>query len=121
MASTDERNRILKLVESGQVSAEQAAGLLDALSEERERPVDRRQGRRLRVRVYDGASNRQKINVTVPVTLVPVGLKLGARFAPHFSGSALDDLLRAIERGATGKLLDLQDLEEGERIEISVE
>jgi hypothetical protein len=37
------------------------------------------------------------------------------------SGSALEDLLRAIESGATGRLLDLQDLEEGERVEIFAE
>jgi hypothetical protein len=121
MASTEERNRILRLVESGQVSAEQAAGLMDALNDQPERPTNRRQGQKLRVRVIDTAANRQKINVTVPVNLVPVGLKLGARFAPQFSGSALEDLLRAIEGGATGTLLELQDMEEGERIEISVE
>jgi hypothetical protein len=33
----------------------------------------------------------------------------------------LEDLLRTIENGVTGRVLDLQDLEKGERLEIFVE
>ena len=40
---------------------------------------------------------------------------------PQVSGSALEDLLLAMASGATGRLLDLQDLEEGERVEIFAE
>lgn len=115
--SLDERKRILQLVESGQVTAEEATQLLDAMGSERERA----RNRTVRVRVTDLATNRQKINVTIPVGLITVGLRLGARLAPQLSGSALEDLLRTIEEGAVGRLLDLQDLEEGERVEIFVE
>jgi hypothetical protein len=48
-------------------------------------------------------------------------LRLGARLAPQLQGSALEDLIRSVERGTTGLLLEWQDLEEGERIEIIVE
>jgi hypothetical protein len=121
--STDERNRILYLVESGKVTATQAAQLLDTLEVEREHTGASIQGRKriVRVRVTNLASNRQKFNVTVPIGLINVGLRLGTRLVPQVSGSALEDLLRAIESGATGRLLDLQDLEEGERVEIFAE
>lgn len=121
--STDERNRILYLVESGKVTATQAAQLLDTLEVEREHTGASVQGRKriVRVRVTNLASNRQKFNVTVPIGLINVGLRLGTRLVPQVSGSALEDLLRAIENGATGRLLDLQDLEEGERVEIFAE
>jgi hypothetical protein len=121
--STDERNRILYLVESGKVTATQAAQLLDTLEVEREHTGASVQGRKriVRVRVTNLASNRQKFNVTVPIGLINVGLRLGTRLVPQVSGSALEDLLRAIESGATGRLLDLQDLEEGERVEIFAE
>jgi len=33
----------------------------------------------------------------------------------------VQNVIRAIETGATGRLLDMQDLEEGKRIEIFVE
>lgn len=118
---TDERNRILHMVEAGQVTASQAAQLLDALGSERERAPDRARGRMVRVRVTDTHLNRQKVNVTIPVGLVNVGLRLGARLAPQLSGSALEELLRSIQQGATGRMLEWHDLEEGERIELFVE
>lgn len=115
-----ERDRILKMVEAGQVSASEASQLLDALGAE-QRGADRSRSRLVRVRVSDLPSGRQKANVTVPVGLVNVGLRLGARLAPQLSGTALEELVRSIERGATGRLLEWQDLEEGERVELFVE
>ena len=120
-SSTDERNRVLYMVESGKVTAAQAAQLLDTLDLERSRPREQSRNRTARVRVTNLATNRQKVNVTIPVSLIQVGLRLGTRLAPQVSGSALEDLLRAIENGATGRVLDLQDLEEGERVEIFAE
>lgn len=113
----DERDRILQMVAAGQVTAAEAAQLLDALADERERT----RNRTVRVRVTDLSSNRTKINVTIPVGLLQVGLRLGARLAPQLSGAALDELLLTITAGTTGRLLDLQDMEEGERLEIFVE
>ncbi len=120
-ASTDERIRILRLVESGNVTAEEAARLLDSLQVKQEHTNERKRNRIVRVRVTNLANNRQKANVTVPVSLIDVGLRLATRLVPQIRGSALEDLLHAIENGATGRLLDLQDLEEGERIEIYAE
>ena len=120
-SSTDERNRVLYMVESGKVTAAQAAQLLDTMDLERSRSREQSRNRTARVRVTNLATNRQKVNVTIPVSLIQVGLRLGTRLAPQVSGSALEDLLRAIEGGATGRLLDLQDLEEGERVEIFAE
>ena len=120
-SSTDERNHILYMVETGKVTAAQAAQLLDSLEWEPERSHERSRNRTARVRVTNLATNRQKVNVTIPVSLIQVGLRLGTRLVPQVSGSALEDLLRAIESGATGRLLDLQDLEEGERVEIFAE
>ena len=120
-SSTDDRNRVLYMVESGKVTAAQAAQLLDTLDLEGSRSREQSRNRTARVRVTNLATNRQKVNVTIPVSLIQVGLRLGTRLAPQVSGSALEDLLRAIEGGATGRLLDLQDLEEGERVEIFAE
>lgn len=121
MSHTEERNRILQMVEAGQVNAAQAAQLLDALGTERERPTERIRSRLVRVRVTDIPTGRQTVNVTIPVGLINVGLRLGARLAPQLNGSAREDLLCAIEQGDTGRLLEWQDLEEGERVEIFVD
>ncbi|NJN18119.1 MAG: hypothetical protein HC822_18565 [Oscillochloris sp.] len=121
MISNSERNRILKMLESGQISADEASGLLDAIGTEPPRTSERARTKLVRVRVTNLASGRLTANVTIPVGLINVGLRLGARLAPQLSGSALGDLVRAIQNGATGRLLEWQDLEEGERVELIVE
>ena len=127
--STEERNQILSLVETGKVTAQQAGQLLDMLAAEQsshaslssKRNSEQLQNRFVRVRVTNLLNNRQKANVVLPVSLIDVGLRLATRLTPQVSGSALEDLLRALSNGTTGRLLDLQDLEEGERIEIYIE
>lgn len=119
-SANEERHRILQMIEQGQLSAAEAARLLDALSAD-PRPLERSHARLVRVRVTDLASQRLKASVAIPVSLINIGLRLGARLAPQLSGSALEELIRSVERGTTGLLLEWQDLEEGERIEIVVE
>jgi hypothetical protein len=123
MSISEERLRILKMIESGQVSAEQGGQLIEALGDrqERERPRATPQPRILRVRVTDLNTRRQKINVTIPVSLVGIGLKLGARLARRMESANADEIMRAIEGGSTGRIFEVQDLDEGERVEIFVE
>ena len=121
--SKDERDRILRLVESGQVSATDASQLLDTLESEQERPTRPLRERTIRVRATTIDGKRHKVNVTatLPVSVIKVSLRLGTHVLPQLSNNALIDLLRKIEEGATGRLLDLQDLEKGERVEVFVE
>ena len=124
--SRDERDRILAMIESGQVTAEQAGSLLDALESEREFAGEQRtRGRdrtvRLRVSTLSPRSKNTNVIAALPVSLIRASLRLGAKLVPQLGNSAYEDMLRAIENGATGRLLDLQDLEKGERLEIFVE
>ena len=123
MSISEERLRILKLIESGQVSAEEGGQLIEALAEnqERDRPRGPVQPRVLRVRVTDVSSRRQKINVTIPVSLVGIGLKLGAKLVRRMESANADQIMRAIEGGSLGRIFEMQDLDEGERVEIFVE
>jgi len=121
--------RILKMVEQGKITAEAGSRLLDALG-----AADRKRspaaypsgpaagpGRRLRVRVTDSHTGRNKVNVTIPMSLVDVGLKMGARFAPEMEGFDLTHLGELVRSGATGKLVEVQDQEDGEMVEIFIE
>ena len=121
--SKEERNRILHLVEVGQVSAQQAEQLLDALEEEPSRVVEPVRDRTLRIRAtsMNPSLSRVHLMAVMPVNLIKMSLRLGAKLVPQLSNNALEGLLQAIERGATGRLLDLQDLEKGERLEVFVE
>jgi hypothetical protein len=53
--------------------------------------------------------------------LVGVGLKLGARLFPQTTDAVSADIRRAVETGELGRIFDMQDLEENERIEIFLE
>ena len=121
--STDERNRILNMIESGQITAGQAAQLLDTLLPEHEHSSGQMENRTLRIWMTDMPTNRSKMNMTatMPVYLVSMSLRLLARLVSQLNDSTIQNVIRAMERGTTGRLLDLQDLEEGKRLEIFVE
>ena len=122
-SSKDERNRILSLVEAGQVSADQAAQLLDALEANHEHLLTPRSQRVLHVRTTNMRASAQKMHLsaTIPIPLLKQSLRLGAYLIPQLSSETLADLLKAVESGANGRLLDVQDMEQGQRLEIFVE
>ena len=121
--STDERNRILNMVESGQITATQAAQLLDTLLTEYEQPEAQIENRTVRIWLTDMSTNRRKMNMTatIPVYLASMSLRLLGRLISQLNDSTLQQVIHAIERGTTGRIIDLQDLEEGKRLEIFVE
>jgi len=121
--STDERNRILSMIESGQITAAQAAQLLDTLLPDYEQSGGQMENRTVRVWMTDMSTNRRKMNMTatMPVYLVSMSLRLLARLVSQLNDSTIQNVIGAIERGTTGRLLDVQDLEEGKRLEVFVE
>lgn len=125
MATAEERMEILKMVQSGQINAEEGAKLLDALKQHEEpRPgttsTDRtQQPRRLRVRVSDLETGRNKVNIDLPWNLINVGMHMGARFAPEEID--LEEVMQALQAGTEGKIVDVEDAEDNERVEIFVE
>ena len=75
--------------------------------------------RLLHIRITDVETRRLKVAVTLPVGLVGVAMRLGARLLPP---SYVDgDLRAAIERGELESPIIVDDEENGERIEISLE
>ena len=127
MASTEERMKILKLIEEGKISAEDGAKLLAALAESRKPPTPPPMGgpggeaRWFRVRVTDLRTGKPKVNVNIPMGLVNVGIKMGARFAPGLESDQMEMIADALKSGATGKIIEVTDEEDGELVEIFVE
>lgn len=124
MATPDERMKILKLLEEGKLSAEEAARLLKALGKRKseKQPVAvGGEAKWLRVRVTELKSGRASVNVNLPMSLVNVGLKLGARFVPETEGIDFQEIDQALRAGLTGKIVDVVDEDEGQRVEIYVE
>lgn len=125
----DERLEVLRLLQAGEITAEEAAQLLDALdrSEAGARATDefaagwrgdRRGSGQLRLRVSSSATGKANVNLALPIGLVGAGVAVARRFAPeHVPDPAV--LREALARGTRGKILDVDS--DGERVEIWVE
>ena len=127
MATTEERLKILKMVEDGKISAEDGAKLLAALNEGRKAATPPPAGsmgseaRWFRVRVSDLATGKVTTTVNVPLGVVNVAMKMGARFVPNSDSGQMEAVMEAIKSGASGKIVDVTDEDKGERVEIFVE
>ena len=121
----DERMQILKMIQSGQISAEEGAKLLSALegSQKSEMAANTAatQGKFLRVLVTDMNTGKAKVNVNVPLALVNIGLKMGARFMPDLDGMDTGEIMEAIRSCMQGKIVDVEDSEDGEKVEVYIE
>lgn len=126
MATTEERMEILKMIQAGKISAAEGARLLEALDESREQtsavapeasPTP--SSRRVRILITDLSTGRQKVNVELPWNLINVGMHMGARFTPE--DIDLEEVMESLQSGAEGKVVDVEDHEDNERIEVFVE
>lgn len=112
----EERMRILKMLEEGKITAEEAARLLEALEASRHREAPPERERWFRIRVTDLRTGKQKVNVNIPFGLVSLGFSIGARFSPKW-----EEIWERIKAGMSGKVVDVEDEEDGERVEIYIE
>ncbi len=125
--STDERLRILKMVEEGKLTAEEAAQLLAALQDTPPAdvevpPATGHRARWLRIRVHE--AGQAKVNIKVPLKLVKWGLAWVQRYA-GLTGQEMDGLTQSLEAALTadqvGPIVEVEDREAGERVEIVLE
>ena len=123
MAKSEERLKILKMIDDGKINAEEGAKLLAALSESRataRKPVQSGSGgsRWLRIRVTDMDSGKSKATVNLPLGLLDACMNIASKYAPDI---AFDELIDSINTGAEGKIIDVLDEEDGEHVEIFIE
>jgi len=117
----DERDRVLKMLEDKKITAEEASKLLDAINRSE---GGGRRNRFLKVRVYDRGSDRAKVNVTLPIGLV----RWGMNFIPEEARAKIEEqeidlkmVTEALEKGITGKIVDVNDDEKGHHVEVWLE
>jgi hypothetical protein len=126
--TSEERLEILRLLQTGEITADEAAQLLEAVDRSEGRPRSNaaggassegfRRGGSFRIRVTNHATGKANVNLALPLGLVGAGIAVARRFAPeHVPDSAT--IQDALVSGLRGKILDVDD--EGERVEIWVE
>ena len=120
----EETQRVLEMLQAGQITPEQAAKLLEALDRADAQPAPPGRPRTLRINVTDTRSGRNKVSVNLPLGLVEVagrmGLTLGAKRAPELADLNFDDIMTAIKSGAEGKIADVEDDREQEKVDILI-
>ena len=124
--ANEERLKILEMLENGKIGAEEASALLRALEGGGQQRASRSvelgaDSRYLHVHVTNLETGAEKVNVTIPIGLVKVGLRMAERFAPDFEDLDMAELEQVIASGMTGKLVEVTDTDDGERVEVYVE
>lgn len=144
--NTEERLKILEMIASQQVTAEEGARLLEAVAtpasasvptatptparaaEKAPAPVadsapvvstSNGGAKRLRIHVVEGKGT--KVNVNLPLSLMEVGLRFGGRFVDELKDfdSEIQLLMEAIRHDVTGKIVEVDD--EDSHVEIYIE
>ena len=126
----DERLSILKMVEEGKITVEEASKLLDAVNNKKEELnlITKGEGRKakwIKIKVFD-AEDGTKVNVNLPIGLIDVAFKIAKASDSDFDvklGTTkldIDDIIKMIQEGAEGKIVDI-DSNDGTKVEIVIE
>lgn len=75
----------------------------------------------MRVRVTDLTTGQRKVDINMPWSLVSVGMSMGARFTPPDLNIDMEQVMAQLDAGGEGKVMDVVDEEDNERVEIFVE
>ncbi len=128
MATSEERIKILKMVQEGKITPEDASQLIATLEKRKMQPpaapppaVSSRIGRWFRVKVTDTNSGKTRVNVQLPIGLVNAGIKMGARLSPEIEGLDIEQLRQIINSGEMGKIVDVYNEQDGEHVEVYIE
>jgi hypothetical protein len=121
----EERLEILRLLEAGVVTVDEAATLLDALDRASLPPqhgglaaARNAEARQVRIRVTDSTTGKAMVNLAFPLGLIKSGLDIAGQFVPEYLPKA-EAIRESVSAGFRGSLVDVDD--GGERVEIIVE
>lgn len=122
--TTPEQMKILQMLQEGTIKAEEAAKLLDALEEGGEERQASEPGKVLKIKVSDKYSGAVKVNMGLPLgfarflkDLIPAS----ERARIENQGVDLDAVFANLDSGVKGKLVDVEDVQDGHLIEIWIE
>lgn len=130
MATETEKIKILQMIQNGKITAEQGVELLNACctSEVKTSTLGAAasasrvpSAQWVRVIVTDMVSGKRRVNVRMPAGLVNTGTKFGARLSIDRQNLDPAILRESIRSGKIGKILDVADDDEQERVEIYLE
>jgi MFS family permease len=123
--AVDQRLDIMEMLEEGEISAEEAAGLMQSLEDGKwaklGAPKPAEETRYLRIRVSDLASGIMKTDLRLPLGLVNTVLYVGGRLAADLDDLDSQALRQLITQSTTGESVQTMDMNDSEQIHISWE
>ncbi|HEY3316621.1 MAG TPA: hypothetical protein VGL40_15260 [Bacillota bacterium] len=117
----EERLQILKMIESGKITAEEGAKLLTAVETGQGEEQTPHSAKFLKVKVYDTRSGKAKVNVNLPLNLLDIAVRFIPKDHEYTKGLDMVGLVEAIRGGAVGKIVEVDDEEEHQHVEVYVE
>ena len=124
MTTNDERLRILTLVQEGKINTSQATQMLQDLEADQtlsgalQAPDQRQSNRLFRIVKKDILSGKTIVEVSIPVSLVQAGKRIGANFGPELNLMNQDQIDQLLGNPAEQKIAESDDEEKGEHTEI---
>lgn len=125
--TSEEKMKVLKMIEEGKISAEEGAKILEAIEEggmDTEQIPLPKEGRILKIKVSDRYSGAVKINLSLPLGIA----RFIKSFIPPAERAKLEDrgidmeaILANLDSGTVGKLVEVEDENDNQRIEIWIE
>jgi hypothetical protein len=120
------RTEILAQLAGGQISADQAAEQLRGAGAPANTPLTPQPAaalaqRWLRIRVTDLESGRQRVAVNLPLSWLSVGPRLGGKYSPAVAALDVNELLTVLQSGSIDQVVDVEDLDDGQRVQIFIE
>ncbi|MEE9593779.1 MAG: hypothetical protein V3V92_00085 [Candidatus Hydrothermarchaeales archaeon] len=86
-----------------------------------EKEAEPKDGKMLRIKISDLRSGVQKLNIGIPFNFIKMGISVASQMIPMLKGVNIEELTKAIEEGESGKVIELEELEKGHKIEIYIE
>ena len=145
MSNQSDRLKILEKVAAGELSAVDAADLLQAARKAGAAPpppdpqpapaapqaerieikeeivkvkTNGDRPRWMRVRVNDLQTGQARVSVNIPLRLMKFGMKIGSRFAPELQDFDIDELNAMVNEAGDGLLVEVRDEAQGEHVQI---
>ena len=125
----EEIKKVLEMLEEKKVTSEEAAELLEALRESKKAEEDIPPAKRKRfLKIHVTKGDKPQVNVTLPFGLINWGLNIASKMGKNtidIGGEEIpinmEELSKAInDPEFTGKIIDVDDEEEGKHVEIEI-
>ena len=126
---SEERLKVLELIQEGSITAEEGAKLLEALGQDKTASGRLRRAeagssaaaRNLRIRVSHIDSGEVMASIRLPWRMVRAMGRLASGFMPEVMGIDLEEIVEAAEDGREGRIVEAVDEGESKRVEIFIE